>query len=630
MTAIAAPGATTAGASRGRPAWFALWPILPVLVYLAVLFVIPVFQLLGLSLVNKGDGLSAIFTDPTVGYYKKLFETKTYFLVLGITFRVAAWTTVISVIAAYPVAYLLATATERTRNNLILWVLMPFWTSFLVRTFAWMVLLGRNGTINDWLQQLGIIDAPVRIIYNFAGVMIGMVHALMPLCVITMLAVMRNIDSNLPRAANTLGARGGQAFWRVYFPLSLPGVVSGALLVFIVSLGFFITPALLGGGREIMVAQVIIQQIEELLNWNFAGAVAVLLLAVTFITFFVYDRLFGLSSLSGSAAMALEEGRQGLISRAGAYVGVFLIAAMGWICDLFSDVMEVIRPPRAGRARANISRKVLWVSALAIIVFLVAPSFFVIPISFSVNKFIQWPPKGFTWEWYDLWASSHLYVGAIIRSFVIGIVSAIMAMLIGVPAAFVLTRQAMPLKGVAFGLILAPIIIPHIIISIALFYFYAQIGFLGTAFHLPLQLVGYRSVSVPIDLILAHAVISVPFVVVTIMAVLKNYDERYDQAASSLGASKIAVLRYVTFPLILPGLIGAFLFAFVISLDELTIALFISGGPSPTLPKQMWVDAVFKLSPMVTAVSTFVLLFVSGLILIAEFVRRRSERYAGV
>ena len=125
MTAIAAPGATTAGASRGRPAWFALWPILPVLVYLAVLFVIPVFQLLGLSLVNKGDGLSAIFTDPTVGYYKKLFETKTYFLVLGITFRVAAWTTVISVIAAYPVAYLLATATERTRNNLILWVLMP-------------------------------------------------------------------------------------------------------------------------------------------------------------------------------------------------------------------------------------------------------------------------------------------------------------------------------------------------------------------------------------------------------------------------------------------------------------------------------------------------------------------------
>ena len=630
MTAIAAPGATLAKASRGRPAWFALWPILPVLIYLAILFVVPVFQLLGLSLVNKGDDLSAIFTDPTLGYYKKLFATKTYFLVLGITFRVAAWTTVISVIAAYPVAYLLATATKRTRNNLILWVLMPFWTSFLVRTFAWMVLLGRNGTINDWLQQLGIIDAPVRIIYNFAGVMIGMVHALMPLCVITMLAVMRNIDSNLPRAANTLGARGGQAFWRVYFPLSLPGVVSGALLVFIVSLGFFITPALLGGGREIMVAQVIIQQIEELLNWNFAGAVAVLLLAVTFITFFVYDRLFGLSSLSGEAAVAAGGGRQGLISRAGGYAGFLLIAAMGRVCDLFSDAMEVVRPPRAGRARANISRKVLWVAALSIIVFLVAPSFFVIPISFSVNKFIQWPPKGFTWEWYDLWATSPLYVGAIIRSFVIGIISAFMAMAIGVPAAFVLTRQAMPLKGVAFGLILAPIIIPHIIISIALFYFYAQIGFLGASFYLPLQLVGYRSVSVPIDLILAHAVISVPFVVVTIMAVLKNYDERYDQAASSLGASKIAVLRYVTFPLILPGLIGAFLFAFVISLDELTIALFISGGPSPTLPKQMWVDAVFKLSPMVTAVSTFVLLFVTGLILIAEFVRRRSEKYAGV
>jgi putative spermidine/putrescine transport system permease protein len=117
----------------------------------------------------------------------------------------------------YPVAYLLATATEWTRNNLILWVLMPFWTSFLVRTFAWIVLLGRQGTINDWLQQLGIVDAPVKLIYNFAGVMIGMVHALMPLAVVTMLAVMRNIDESLPKAASTLGARDGQSFWRVYF-----------------------------------------------------------------------------------------------------------------------------------------------------------------------------------------------------------------------------------------------------------------------------------------------------------------------------------------------------------------------------------------------------------------------------
>jgi putative spermidine/putrescine transport system permease protein len=129
--------------------------------------------------------------------------------------------------------------------------------------------------------------------------------------------------------------------------------------------------------------------------------------------------------------------------------------------------------------------------------------------------------------------------------------------------------------------------------------------------------------------VLGHTVVSVPFVVVTIMAVLKNYDERLDQAAWSLGANKLKTLRYITLPLILPGLLSAYLFAFVISLDELTIALFVSGGQAPTLPKQMWVDAIFKVNPMVTAVSTVVLVFVTSLILLAEFARRRSEKASG-
>jgi ABC-type spermidine/putrescine transport system permease subunit II len=170
-----------------------------------------------------------------------------------------------------------------------------------------------------------------------------------------------------------------------------------------------------------------------------------------------------------------------------------------------------------------------------------------------------------------------------------------------------------PGKGIIFAGILAPMIIPHIIIAIALFYLYAQLGLVGTT----------------VGLVLGHTVVSVPFVVVTITAVLKNYDERLDHAAWSLGANKLQTLRYVTLPLILPGLIAAYLFAFVISLDELTIALFVSGGQTPTLPKQMWVDAIFKVNPMVTAVSTVVLVFVTSLILFAEFVRQRSEKASG-
>ena len=200
MKALAVPARTDLG-SRRRSAWRALAPLMPVLVFLGVLFVFPVAQLLWLSVVDDGGTFTAT-------HYSRLFDSNVYVKVLGITFRIAAWTTLICVLAGYPVAYLLATARDGTRNMLILWVLMPFWTSFLVRTFAWMVLLGRRGAINEWMQALGLTDAPMKLIYNFAGVMIGMVHALMPLAIVTMLAVMRNIDQNLTPGRELAGSAG--------------------------------------------------------------------------------------------------------------------------------------------------------------------------------------------------------------------------------------------------------------------------------------------------------------------------------------------------------------------------------------------------------------------------------------
>jgi ABC-type spermidine/putrescine transport system permease subunit II len=255
---------------------------------------------------------------------------------------------------------------------------------------------------------------------------------------------------------------------------------------------------------------------------------------------------------------------------------------------------------------------ILWLVSITVLIYLVALSFFIIPMSISEAAFIQWPPIGFTFPNYELFLTDPIYVGAMIRSLVVAFTSAALAMFLGVPVAFVLMRQQMPGKGIMFAGILAPMILPHIIIAIALFYLYAQVGLVGTM----------------IGLVLGHTVISVPFVVVTIMAVLKNYDERLDQAAWSLGANQLKIFRYITLPLILPSLIAAYLLAFMVSLDELTIALFVSGGQTPTLPKQMWVDAIFKVNPMVTAVSTIMLVFVTSLILLAEFARQRSEKAA--
>jgi putative spermidine/putrescine transport system permease protein len=599
--------ATRAEAGRRPPEWLSLWPLAPIAVFLTALFVYPVGQLLWLSLVDGQGHL-------TGQHYGRLFTTGTYVKVLGITFEIALWTTLIAVLAGYPLAYLLATVSDHTRNHLMLWVLMPFWTSFLVRTFAWLVLLGRKGAVNDWLMTIGLVDGPLPLIYNRAGVLIGMSHALMPIAVLTMLVVMRSIEPSLSGAASTLGARGGQSFWRVYFPLSLPGMAAGALLVFVLSLGFFITPALLGSGRELLIAQVIIAQIEELMNWGFAGAVAVLLLGATLAVFLLYEQLFGRLAWTGAPVPGTAgTSRPRLTGRLGAFVMSRLIALLGWMCDRGGEALDWIRPIHPDRPRATMSRGVLWAVAIVTLAYLAAPSFFVIPVSFSEAPYIQWPPVGFTLSNYGLFLTNPVYVGAMIRSLVVALGSAALAMLLGVPAAFVLARQRVPGKRVILGVILAPMILPHIIIAIALFFLYARLGLVGTT----------------LGLILGHTCISVPFVVVTVMAVLTHYDARLDQAAGSLGASPWRTLRHVTLPLILPGLIAAFLFAFVISLDELSIALFISGGAAPTLPKQMWVDSMLRVSPMVTAVSTVVLLFVTSLILIAEFTRRRVEKASG-
>ncbi|MFT4266584.1 MAG: ABC transporter permease, partial [Xenophilus sp.] len=286
--------ATANSAPRRRPiAWRPLAMGAPLTVLLLVLLVYPVGQLLLLS-VRNDEGFS-------LAQYRQLFASPVYLNVLLITLKISLWTTLLAVVAGYPVAYLISALPARRKGALLFWVLLSFWTSFLVRAFAWVVLLGRNGVINQLLVSLGIVDAPARLLYNMGSVLVGMVHALMPLAVLTMLSVMENIDRNLPRAASTLGARPGTAFWTVYFPQSLPGVAAAAIMVFVTAIGFFIVPALLGGRQETMITQIIIDQVQQTLNWGFAGAISVLLLVVVLVVFAVYDKVLGLSTMTGSA-----------------------------------------------------------------------------------------------------------------------------------------------------------------------------------------------------------------------------------------------------------------------------------------------------------------------------------------
>jgi putative spermidine/putrescine transport system permease protein len=561
----------------------------PLVLLFVVLLVYPVGQLLLLSI--HGD------SGFTLESYRKLLVSPVYVNVILITLKISLWTTLLAIVAGYPVAYLISSLSARRKASWLFWILLSFWTSFLVRAFAWIVMLGRNGVVNQLLTALGLQASPSNLLYSFGAVLVGMVHALMPLAVLTMLSVMENIDRNLPRAALTLGARPGTAFWRVYFPLSMPGVAAGAIMVFVTAMGFFIVPALLGGRREIMITQIIIEQVQQTMNWGFAGAISVLLLVVVLAVFALYDKLLGLSTMTGEAstrtaghgrAHAAGDAVLGLLGRA-------------------TDAVIAIFPRRRREPEPGLSLPVRGF-VLAVLFFLSVPALLMIPLSFAAGSGLNWPPRGFSLQFYRELATSPLWAHAALRSVLVGLGAATTAMLIGTPAAFLLVRSRLRGKSAMLAFVLSPIIVPRMIIAVGLFYLFARVGLVGSSF----------------GLMLGHTVIAVPYVVMTMMAVLRNYDTRLDLAAQSLGATPWQTLRHVTFPILAAGVMSSFLFAFATSFDELTIALFVSGGLSATLPKQFWDEVTLEVSPVIAAVSTCLFAFIALLIFAADVLRRRS------
>jgi len=257
------------------------WLVAPAAVLLLVVFVYPVFWLLLRS-----------FSDPVWGLqnFRILIDRPVYLRALWNTVVVSGTVTFFCLLLGYPLAYTIANAGPKLRRLLVFAVLIPFWTSLLVRTFAWMVLLQQKGLINQTLLQLGLIDRPLTLIYNRMGVIIGMVHILLPFMILPLYSVLTRIDPGYTSAAASLGAPPVRNFLRVYLPLSLPGVLTGTVLVFVIGLGYYITPALLGGPGDTMIAQLIETQVAEFGRWGLAGALALILLLGTSVTFALVQR----------------------------------------------------------------------------------------------------------------------------------------------------------------------------------------------------------------------------------------------------------------------------------------------------------------------------------------------------
>lgn len=214
---------------------------------------------------------------------------------LGLSLLITAMTFLLG----FPIAHLLATLPMRKSNLLMILVLLPFWTSLLVRTTAWMVLLQQQGVLNDIFVWLGIVgpDGRLQMIYNRTGTIIAMTHILLPFMILPLYSVMRTINPSYVRAARSLGATSWTAFRRVYFPQTLPGLGAGALLVFILAVGYYITPALVGGSTGQLISNMIAMHMTETLNWSMAAALAALLLGGVLVLYWVYDRLVGIDNL---------------------------------------------------------------------------------------------------------------------------------------------------------------------------------------------------------------------------------------------------------------------------------------------------------------------------------------------
>ena len=210
------------------------------------------------------------------------------------TFKISILTTIICTLIGYPLAYFMSQLSRKWANICMVGVLIPFWTSLLVRTYAWLVLLQKKGLLNNIALDLGLINEPIKIVHNTTGTLIGMVHIMLPFLILPLYANMRAIDKDCLKAASSLGATPTRAFWTVFFPLSLPGLFAGLLIVFVLCLGFYVTPAILGGGRVIMAAMKISSNIELYFSWGAASALGVVLLVVTAIILYIASKLVSL------------------------------------------------------------------------------------------------------------------------------------------------------------------------------------------------------------------------------------------------------------------------------------------------------------------------------------------------
>jgi ABC-type spermidine/putrescine transport system permease subunit II len=570
--------------------------ITPGLLIIAFGFLIPMIMLFAISFFKGIPGSGLIDRTFTLENYTR-FADPYYFKVLFVTFRIALGTTLLSLILGYPLALLINRTRGFAKTILLVTILTPLLTNVVARTLGLMIVLGRHGPINQLLDLLSI--PKFTFIPSELGIIIGLTQVFMPYMIMSINSVLSNIDFSLQEAARDLGSSATGAFWKVIFPLSVPGIIAGSLFVFLLSFSSYVTPRLLGGGQIMVMTMLIYQQATALLNWPFAAAASLILLVFTIILVTSYTKIASSGDLRQDDAKQSTDKSKTTWKKINSDLREFLYSINALVSrSLMKITILKNTMTSSGKFFSVISPVISKIVIILIIIFIILPLPLVILSSFSESSMISFPPKSYSTRWYTGLLDRPEYIRSFLLSVRLASISMIVSLIFGTLASLGLARYKFPGREFIRSIFLSPLMLPAVIVGIALLRFLVEI----------------RQTATFQGLLLAHLVLTTAYVVRTISSSLVGFDNSLQEAARDLGASAFHAFRTITLPLIKPGLIVAAIFSFITSFDETTVSIFITGGRTITLPVRIFSQLEYGLDPTVTAISS--LLIVMALIAI--------------
>jgi putative spermidine/putrescine transport system permease protein len=546
-----------------RPEWLSVPPVL----FLVIFFVVPIGYVVGTSLAPEGA--------LTLKEYIEAFSFGANRRALVTSVTVCLYATAFTALLGAVLLLVLELA-PRWAGRLVLGaLLLPFVASGeLVRIVAWFILLAPDGALTRGFNLLGVVQDGSSLIPSQTAVIIALVHILLPFYVFTVHAATRRIDRRPVRAAISLGARPLQAVLSAYVPLAAPAMVAGSLVVFVIALGYYATPAALGGSSTVVLPILIQNQVQIVGDWPQAAALGTLLLIIAVLVLGALFRWAGLDVLYSSVS-----GRDASRKGGGRLLGQ-------WLRLVFSKPMVALC--RAG-SRIPAGRVVGWATlttlAGLIVLYLAAPLVVTLGASVNASTLIGFPPEQMSARWYREFFDQSQWVPSSINSVTIGVGSAAISVILGLCCALVLARGARRLRTPLFLLAVLPMVTPWVVVALGMFFEATKIG---SAYTL-------------IGVMLGHVVLSLPFSVIVLASALTTFDWDVDRAAQASGASLLLRLRDVLVPLLRPALLTALLFGFIMSLSEVVYALFMSSVTMTTLPVVMWQGLTYSVTPVVAA-----------------------------